>query len=610
MPHYGIDVPALGEYLGSSSIQLFFISEEVIMKSCALALLALVAAFVSFQAHAQVPRTLTYQGLLTDSLGNPLPDASYILTFRLYQDSTGGSALWQESRTLQTSNGVFSTNLGEVSPLSLPFNQQYWLGLRIEPDPDELLPRMKLTSSAYSLRTQRADTASYALSSPPQGFADSSRIAGTIPNNTVSTPKLQDAAVTSAKLADNAVSTSKILNSAVTLGKIDPTGASNGQVITYNGTNLSWQTPPGGGLSLPYSGSANAGGASQAALSISNTASSGANYGIFGSSASPAGTGIYGTGNYGVFGITSSIIGAGTYGVSSAAGGVGVRGVGQASDATGVSGTGGLYGVVGDASSSTGQGVRGYATALTGLSYGVYGASASTSGTGVFGVATSGSGFTRGVSGYATSPDGVGVLGSVTGDGLKYGVLGENNSSTFGAAGVRGYAYGFGQVIGVEGVAPNGSLAAGVVGRGNTGGYFETNNPSGGYAGYFNGRVNVVGDLQVSGNIIGPTAWTNLPLASGYDGDAQYRKIGDMVQLRGVIHKTTGDINTFETVGTLPAEFRPPNGRVAYFLTGSGQFHLWVDSNGILQAQRHCEVCQFGDLTRVWIDGLSFSTTP
>lgn len=202
------------------------------------------------------------------------------------------------------------------------------------------------------------------------------------------------------------------------------------------------------------------------------------------------------------------------------------------------------------------------------------------------------------------------MYGTVTGDGLKYGVLGENNSSTFNAAGVRGYAYGNGQVIGVEGVAPNGALAAGVVGRGNTGGYFETNNPASGYAGYFAGRVNVVGDLQVSGNIIGPTAWTNLPLPSGFDGDAQYRKIGDMVQLRGSIHKTSGDINTFEIVGTLPSGFRPPNGRPAYFVTGNQQFELSVDPNGSLTANRACNLCQFANLTRIWVDGISFSTTP
>jgi hypothetical protein len=381
----------------------------------------------------------------------------YSLTFRLYQTAAGGSALWQETRILQTTRGVLATNLGEATPLDLPFDRQYWLGIQIAGDP-ELSPRMAISASAYSLHTKKADTAAYALAVPQQAFVDSARIAGTVPNNSVSTSKIQDGAVTPAK--------------------INSSGASSGQVIMYNGSNVGWGNPGGGGgLNLPYSGSGSAGGSGQAALSISNSATSGSNYGIAGYSASSAGIGIYGEGNYGLYGNSSSIIGAGVYGLSTAAGGIGVQGSSQSSDGGGVYGQGGAYGVSGTSASTTGTGIRGWATALNGLTYGVSGHSASTSGTGVYGVATSSTGYTRGVFGFSSSADGVGVLGSVTGDGLKYGVLGENNSTTFAAAGVRGYAYGSGQVIGVEGVSPNGSLGAGIVGRGSAvGGYFETSN--------------------------------------------------------------------------------------------------------------------------------------
>jgi hypothetical protein len=48
--------------------------------------------------HAQVPRTLTYQVVLTDTAGTPVPNGTYSHIFRPYQTSTGGSPLWQETK--------------------------------------------------------------------------------------------------------------------------------------------------------------------------------------------------------------------------------------------------------------------------------------------------------------------------------------------------------------------------------------------------------------------------------------------------------------------------------------------------------------------------------
>ena len=42
---------------------------------------------------AQIPGTLAYQGMLSDSLGAPKPDDSYAFTFKLYDTATGGTAL-------------------------------------------------------------------------------------------------------------------------------------------------------------------------------------------------------------------------------------------------------------------------------------------------------------------------------------------------------------------------------------------------------------------------------------------------------------------------------------------------------------------------------------
>ena len=68
----------------------------------------------------------------------------------------------------------------------------------------------------------------------------------------------------------------------------------------------------------------------------------------------------------------------------------------------------------------------------------------------------------------------------------------------------------------------------------------------------------VVGSIPAVGSPT--TAWTSLPLGAGwslYGGGytpPQYRKIGDVVTLRGLAHSTTSAL----LIGTLPAGYRPP----------------------------------------------------
>lgn len=101
---------------------------------------------------AQIPETMSYQGLLTDASGTPL-NGSYNLTFRLYESDSGGTALWAETHpSVEVVNGVCSVILGKGdpgNPLNLDFDQQYWLGVTI--GGEELQPLIPLTSTAYSL---------------------------------------------------------------------------------------------------------------------------------------------------------------------------------------------------------------------------------------------------------------------------------------------------------------------------------------------------------------------------------------------------------------------------------------------------------------------------
>jgi hypothetical protein len=109
--------------------------------------------FFSFSySFAQIPRTISYQGVLTGTDGSPVKDGMVSLTFRLYNVSNGGDTLWQETQDVMVSKGIFNVILGSKTSLNLPFDEQYWLGVSVESG-EELNPRTALTASPYSLNS-------------------------------------------------------------------------------------------------------------------------------------------------------------------------------------------------------------------------------------------------------------------------------------------------------------------------------------------------------------------------------------------------------------------------------------------------------------------------
>jgi hypothetical protein len=117
-------------------------------------------------ALGQIPRVLSYQGILTDTSGVPKPDSLYSMTFRMYSVAIAGSAKWTETKNVQVKGGLFSTMLGDVTPIpdSLLFDRQYWLGLQLGANP-EVTPRIQMTTSPYSMSAMKAETAKVALAS-------------------------------------------------------------------------------------------------------------------------------------------------------------------------------------------------------------------------------------------------------------------------------------------------------------------------------------------------------------------------------------------------------------------------------------------------------------
>ncbi|MCA1800279.1 MAG: hypothetical protein LC687_02630, partial [Actinobacteria bacterium] len=125
---------------------------------------------------AQANDTLNFQArLLTDS-GSIVPDGTYNVEFKLYDQESAGTALWTETREFNTDaadlhvevkSGYLSVYLGDKTnfPTSIDWNNQHWLTMNIggtttTPSWDgEMTPRLRLTSVPFAFAAESAQTA-------------------------------------------------------------------------------------------------------------------------------------------------------------------------------------------------------------------------------------------------------------------------------------------------------------------------------------------------------------------------------------------------------------------------------------------------------------------
>jgi hypothetical protein len=116
-----------------------------------LLLTAFVVCCLSVFAAGEVPPVISYQGVLTDGAGTPMPDATYDITFALYYQETGGSAFWTQTMPVFVSGGIFNVTLGDFS--NEPFENPSFLGITIDGG-QEMTPRRMLTSAPYALNAR------------------------------------------------------------------------------------------------------------------------------------------------------------------------------------------------------------------------------------------------------------------------------------------------------------------------------------------------------------------------------------------------------------------------------------------------------------------------
>jgi hypothetical protein len=160
---------------------------------------------------------LSYQGKLTDTLGVPVNDTTYQVTFRLYTVPTGGASFWNETQTVRTRGGLFSALLGSVTPIdSVPSAGAVYLGMTVSGGP-ELAPRIRIGSSAFAYLSGRAASADL-LQGKDTAALDSRYV-----------NEGQASSVTSNMIVDGTIA-------AADLGQM---GASTGQVMKWTGS--AWQ---------------------------------------------------------------------------------------------------------------------------------------------------------------------------------------------------------------------------------------------------------------------------------------------------------------------------------------------------------------------------------
>jgi hypothetical protein len=347
-------------------------------------------------SYAQIPRTLSYQAVLTDNAGVPKPDGSYLITFRIYAAASGGAALWTESQTLQVKRGLFSAVLGSVTPLgaNLTFTQPYWLSLHVPPDP-EMTPRLPLTSVGYSFNAMKADSARYAQGTvAPAPLALSATVSS--PNYVFSST----ATGTGGGVQGNSVSGRGVAGISSTWQGVYGLSNSNAGVVgespLFHGIyGVSHSVNSGGVFGTNDANGFGVAGICNGGVGVQGNSTSGRGVagisstwqGVFGYSNANAGVVGESPLFHGIYGVSHSVNSGGVYGTNDANGfgvaGISAGGVGVQGNSTSGRGVAGI--------SSTWQGVFGYSNSNAGvvgespLFHGVYGVSHSVNNAGVYG---------------------------------------------------------------------------------------------------------------------------------------------------------------------------------------------------------------------------------
>lgn len=102
---------------------------------------------------------INFQGKLVGADGTNVTDGNYSITFTLYDASSGGTNLWDETQTVSVTDGIFRVSLGAIDSTIADVNfntDNLYLGIQVESD-DEMTPRVRFTAVPYAFNAEKVN---------------------------------------------------------------------------------------------------------------------------------------------------------------------------------------------------------------------------------------------------------------------------------------------------------------------------------------------------------------------------------------------------------------------------------------------------------------------
>lgn len=110
----------------------------------------------------EVKRALSYQSMIKDSLGNPIEDGKYLISFKLYDSENSNDPVWFENQNVYITDGILNVLLGNKKRLEPElFINPLWLTLEMNGEESE---KQYVSASSYSMYSGLVDLNAFAPS--------------------------------------------------------------------------------------------------------------------------------------------------------------------------------------------------------------------------------------------------------------------------------------------------------------------------------------------------------------------------------------------------------------------------------------------------------------
>lgn len=393
-----------------------------------LLLSSMFTALVPSVVEGKAPRLINCSGILRDGGGNPVPNGSYSVAFKIYDGPGGGAVtLWTETQSVATLGGLFTVLLGSVTalPVTVFHDTTRYLGITVSPDP-EMSPRTRLVSVGYAIE-----------SDPWNSDQDSNlfRLNGSVgiggfpsPTNKLAVRNAGSSSFAMVGISSNA----------------NNSGSGNAYGGVYDAITYGTGSPYGVYSSVT---STTASSPAYGFFTEAENFAEGTAYGIYCHAGKIISGAISGTSYGGYFIGQSNVVGASAYGVygstnSQRGPSYGVYGTGFSATSGSNPSYGGHFSGTATGDGANGYGVYGVGSSSLGLSYGVYGDGGYA---GVYGTGANagvyGGGGSFGVFGTATNSGGFGVFGSNNGNSTIWAGYFAGDSRVTGNLSVDGFIF-------------------------------------------------------------------------------------------------------------------------------------------------------------------------